>query len=151
MKPPTPVEIAMIAAPIYAAMPPARASMTDAVNAARQLIEAAKAPIPTRSSTRLLSTRDAVKEIYGFQKNLPHNWRNQFRNFCAEKWDEFFVPACSSTFTDAFKNGENMFDYHNARGWDASVVKRIRSIYRAYRTQASSHKIKTKPEVRPKK
>ena len=41
MNDPTPVEIATVAAPIYAAMNPTRASMADAVNAARQLIEAA--------------------------------------------------------------------------------------------------------------
>ena len=151
MKPPTPVEIAMIAAPIYAAMPPARASMTDAVNAARQLIEAAKAPIPTRSSTRLLSTREAVKEIYGFQKNFPHNWKNQFRNFCVDKWSECFVPALSTTFTAKAQNGLEMFIFYDSRGWDASFVAQIRLIYRAYRTQASKHKIKTKPEVRSKK
>ena len=152
MKTPSPIEIAKVAAPIYAAFIARKhGSMEDAVNEARKLIEAATAPNPAGNENRLLSTREAAKEIYGFQKNFPRNWRNQFRNFCVEKWDECFVPACSSTFTDAFKTGGNMFDYHNARGWDASVVKRIRSIYRAYRTQANKHKAKTKPEVRPKK
>ena len=153
MNSPTPVEIAMVAAPIYAANIARNfGSMDDAVKEARQLIEVAtKEPMPTRSSTRLLSTRDAVKEIYGFQKNFPHNWRNQFRDFCVEKWDECFVPALSSSFTAMAQNGLEMFEFYDSRGWDASFVAQIRLIYWDYRTQASKHKTKTKPEVRSKK
>ena len=152
MKNPSPIEIAQVAAPIYAAFIARKhGSMEDAVNEARKLIEAAKAPKPAGSENRLLSTRGAAKEIYGFQKNLPHNWRNQFRDFCVEKWDECFVPALSSSFTALARNGQEMFDFYDSRGWDASFVAQIRLIYRAYRTQASRHKIKTKPEVQSKK
>ena len=152
MKDPEPIEIAQVAAPIYAAFIARKhGSMEDAVNEARRLIEAAKASVPKISSTRLLSTREAVKEIYGFQKNFPHNWKNQFRNFCVDKWSECFVPALSSWFTRLARNGMEMFEFYDSRGWDASFVAQIRLIYRAYRTQASRHKIKTKPEVQSKK
>lgn len=152
MKSPTPVEIAMVAAPIYAAMNTTWASAAKAVSAARELIEAAaKEPQPSSSGNRLLTTREAVKEIYGFAKNFPHNWKNQFRNFCIEKWSECFVPALSSSFTALAQNGQEMFEFYDSRGWDASFVAQIRLIYRDYRTQASKHKTKTKPEVRSKK
>ena len=152
MKDPEPIEIAQVAAPIYAAFIARKhGSMEDAVYEARRLIEAAKASVPKISSTRLLSTREAVKEIYGFQKNFPHNWKNQFRNFCVDKWSECFVPALSSWFTRLARNGLEMFEFYDSRGWDASFVAQIRLIYWDYRTQASSHKIKTKPEVQPKK
>ena len=153
MNSPSPIEIAIVAAPIYAAYVARNlGSMEDAVKEARHLIEAAaKESNPSSAKNRLLTTREAAKEIYGFQKNFPHNWRGQFSDFCADKWSECIVPASSSMFTNAFKNGGDMFDCYDKRGWDAPVVKRLRLIYRDYRTQASRHKIKTKPEVRSPK
>ena len=64
MKDPTPVEIATVAAPIYAAMNPARASMADAVNAARKLIEEAAKPAALVMTNRLLDSEKAARAYY---------------------------------------------------------------------------------------
>lgn len=148
---PSPIELAMIAAPIYAAyVARGLGSHEDAVNDARRLIEAAGRPLGANSTNLLLSTREAAQKIYGFQLNFPKNWRAQFKTFCMEHWDDSIAPASSSFFVATHQTGERMFDFYdtrgekdkfyNPRGWDAAVVERLRKIYRAYRTRASKHK-----------
>ena len=138
---PSPIELAMIAAPIFASyVARGRGSHEDAVNDARQLIEAAERPLGATGEDRLLSTLEAAKIIYGYQKNVPKNWRGQFEKFCEEHWEDSIAPASSSFFVATHKTGGEMYGFYNERGWDAHVVKRIHRIYRAFRTRASKHK-----------
>ena len=161
MKSPTPIEIAMIAAPIYAGyVALGRGGHADAVNDARQLIEAAGRSLEADGKTLLLSTREAAQKIYGYKQNFPQNWCAQFKRFCKEHWEYSIAPASSSSFVAMHQNGERMFDFYETRGeqyksdylrgkkdksfeprgWDSAVVDRIHKIYKAFRTRASKHK-----------
>ena len=157
---PTPIELAMIAAPIFASyVTRGRGSHEDAVNDARRLIEAAEKPLADGKNL-LMSTREAAQKIYGFQQNFPQNWCKQFKTFCVDHWEDSIAPASSSFFVATHKNGERMFDFYDTRGerfksdflhgkkdktyeprgWDAAVVERIHKIYWDFRTRASKHK-----------
>lgn len=130
MKPPTPVEIAMIAAPIYAAMPPARASMTDAVNAARQLIEAAAKPAVIVASKPLLDSEKAAKQV-GY---VSRNWRNQFRKLCVRQWPR--IADALGGFSNAYRDGSDFFDAYDARGWDEHTLNRVKAAKQAALTES---------------
>ncbi len=119
MNDPTPVEIATVAAPIYAAMNPTRASMADAVNAARQLIEAAAKHAVPVASKPLLDSEKAAKQI-GY---VSRNWRNQLRKLCARQWPR--IAASLGGFSCEFRDGSDFFDAYDAQGWDEHTINRV--------------------------
>ena len=130
MKDPTPVEIATVAAPIYAAMNPARASMADAVNAARKLIEEAAKPAALVMTNRLLDSEKAAKQI-GY---VSRNWRNQFRKLCVCQWPR--IAASLGGFSVAYRDGSDFFDAYNARGWDENTLNRVMAAKEAALTES---------------
>lgn len=129
MKTPTPVEIATVAASIYAAMNPAHASMADAVNAARQLIEAAAKPATLVASKPLLDSEKAAKQI-GY---VSRNWRNQFRKLCVSQWPRI-AARLPSFWRDA--NGETFFAYYNAQGWNSYMIEHVKAAKQAALTES---------------
>ena len=121
MNTPTPVEIAIVAAPIYAAMKPARASVTDAVVAARQLIKAASAPEKPYTGESRKNTEEAAKNL-GY---VSRNWRNQFRKFCIEKWG-LISERMPAVVTVSCSDGGAFFDFYDKQTWDDGILKRLR-------------------------
>jgi hypothetical protein len=131
---PTPVEIAMVAAPIYAAMPCARASISDAVHAARLLIEEAEKPAAEPQGEPLICAERAAKQI-GY---VSRNWRNQLRSLCVKEWDRIAagLPAVGLAKYGGFKDGEEFFAAYESRGWDARTVARVKSAKHAALTES---------------
>lgn len=129
MKTPTPVEIATVAAPIYAAMPHARASMTDAVNEARKLIKEAEKSAVLVPPILLLNSEKAAKQI-GY---VSRNWRNQLRKFCARQWPQI-AARLPSLWRDA--NGEIFFAFYDAQGWNPYTIEHLKAAKQAALTES---------------
>lgn len=144
MKDPTPVEIATVAAPIYAAMNSAHASMAAAVNTARQLIEAAAKPAVLVASRPLLDSERAAKQI-GY---VSRNWRNQFRKLCVRQWPR--IAASLGGFSREFRDGSDFFDAYNARGWDENTLNRVMAAKEAALTESRKRPKPVKDKSRGK-
>ena len=127
---PSPVEIAMIAAPIYAAyITQGHGSYVDAVNDARQLIESAGRPLGAATGERLISTEKAAIEI-GY---VSRNWHNQLRTLCIKQW-ELIAKQLPAHWHNA--NGETFFAYYDKQWWDARTIEHVKAAKQAALTDS---------------